>query len=256
MSQYQHSRANREKSVSASKVDQLWQPFSGFTLIELLAVMAVVGMIATLLLPVLSHSKEAARRSVCLNNLRQFSVAAAAYSADNQGSVPSFLDWLYAIPGPSAKSHDVVTGSLYDYLKNKQVYLCPTDKLALTSSGAAARSHPALAKRDYSYAMNCVLCHQRKPSTFFAPDKTLLWLEANLEPADFTGMAGPVAGPSAMRVTKAIATRHRDSGHLLFADLHVTRVSEKKAARLVESKRFWLPTDDDPFYLSPSLADP
>jgi prepilin-type N-terminal cleavage/methylation domain-containing protein len=143
----------------------LTKPVSGFTLTELLVVIAVVGMLAALLLPALIRANEVARTAVRLGNLRQFSVAAAAYTADNQGSVPRFWEWLYATPGP-ALEHDVSTGTLFPYLKNKAVYLCPTDRLKLCS-GAEAPTHTAMPKRDYSYAMNCVLCHQHDPSNFW-----------------------------------------------------------------------------------------
>ena len=50
-----------------------------FTLIELLVVLAVIGILAALLLPVLSRGKEAARGAACLSNLHQIGVGDAQW---------------------------------------------------------------------------------------------------------------------------------------------------------------------------------
>lgn len=60
----------------------------GFTLIELLVVIGIIGMLAALLLPALSSSKQSARKAACLSNLRQIGIAIQMYADDHAGRIP------------------------------------------------------------------------------------------------------------------------------------------------------------------------
>lgn len=61
---------------------------AAFTLMELLVVMAVLGVLATLLVPALAAGRARARAAACASNLRQIGVALQVYSDDNEGDFP------------------------------------------------------------------------------------------------------------------------------------------------------------------------
>ena len=59
-----------------------------FTLIELLIVIAIIGILLTLLLPSLSRSREKVKRAVCLSNLSQSHKANLSYASNNDNIIP------------------------------------------------------------------------------------------------------------------------------------------------------------------------
>ncbi|MEQ9459440.1 MAG: DUF1559 domain-containing protein [Phycisphaeraceae bacterium] len=67
----------------------------GFTLIELLVVISIIALLIGILLPSLSAARASAKQAQCMSNLRQISIALAAYEVDN-GAYP--IIWTHNVP--------------------------------------------------------------------------------------------------------------------------------------------------------------
>jgi prepilin-type N-terminal cleavage/methylation domain-containing protein/prepilin-type processing-associated H-X9-DG protein len=96
----------------------------GFTLIELLVVIAIIAILAAILFPVFAQARESARKATCQSNLKQFANAFAMYRSDYDGRFP-FGGWYDGANRPRDRSNDW-NFSVYPYVKNTGVYLCPS----------------------------------------------------------------------------------------------------------------------------------
>ena len=98
----------------------------GMTLIELLVVIAVVAILASLLLPVITSTKEAARRAKCKSNLRQWGVALNLYGMDHEDRLPVLTNQDGVPGGWPWDCPSTVATNLEQYGAQRPILYCPS----------------------------------------------------------------------------------------------------------------------------------
>jgi len=131
----------------------------GFTLIELLVVIAIIAILMAILIPTLNRAKEQGKRAACLNNLHQLQLAWIMYADENDDRIVNGEAYWSptgtpAAPVPTGGHHQgeqwwtgndcaqnymsgeqrpadvqiaaLRCGALYPYVKNVDLYQCPT----------------------------------------------------------------------------------------------------------------------------------
>lgn len=69
-----------------------------FTLIEVLVVVAIIGIIASMLLPALGNARKTSQRVLCINNLKQNSSMLFMYTDDNDQYLPGIVQQFFTHP--------------------------------------------------------------------------------------------------------------------------------------------------------------
>ena len=121
----------------------------GFTLIELLVVIAIIAILAAILFPVFAQAREAARKSSCGSNTRQFGTAVMMYCQDYDETYSPNLDWGQLM---AAGKFITFLDMHLPYIKNTGIFQCPSKPQAMdTPAFLASCGYPFTPTGNYRY---------------------------------------------------------------------------------------------------------
>lgn len=220
---------------------------SAFTLIEMLIVIAIILILAGLLYPAVSRARESGRSTRCLCNLRNLHLAALNYSGgggwlpecvsywhtNEDGTKSHWHGWVawYNVYGAADSSSgnpasgtygwygangysSVTNGSLWGYVKNGDVYYCPTFAMSKNSGRSDTK---------WSYGMNNVIS-TRDVNTVPGQQIGLLGMQSTKLVMFCDNSLLTRASPqntSPMCASNNVARWHGTKGNVIYVDGHV-----------------------------------
>ena len=117
----------------ASSLHRRRRSRAAFTFLEIIVVLGIIILLLTLLIPAVWSMKETARTAACISNLRQIGAGLNLYLAEHDLTIPT-------LEGARASLNDnvpVMDTVLAPYLKNKAVFICPSDSKIGKTTGTS-----------------------------------------------------------------------------------------------------------------------
>jgi prepilin-type N-terminal cleavage/methylation domain-containing protein/prepilin-type processing-associated H-X9-DG protein len=203
---------------------------AGFTLIELLTVIAIIGILASILIPVVGRVRQSARTTTTLSNVRQIGALLIAYSNDNDDF------W----PAPALDGRFWHYDHLFPYLTGRQptnwdqledsIFVSPS---ASPVGGTDGPGQPPIADQgNRSFGLNAGLPptvgfggERKRPGMVENPTRTMAVMDANSKQILPWDSFRP-------QFTDFVRNRHGGRNATLFVDGHVELVRHEDIPRV------------------------
>lgn len=201
-----------------------------FTLVELLIVVAIIGLLMAILLPVFLHAREQGRRTTCVSNLRQIGAALTAYTQDYEGFFPP----MHSASSATWTGTNDWAALLAPYAPDKRLFRCPTANVPRVSADI---------DRAQGYAINAALYNAHTATGAMdgaaISDGEVRFPATTVAVCEFAYRTGSVPGsvsslfalsapddgrdlePNQRFIGTAGALRHDGGSHFAFVDGHV-----------------------------------
>ncbi len=223
----------------------------GFTLIELLTVIAIIGILAAILIPVVQSVRASARAAICGSNLRQVGSAAQLWSSENDDRILP----LRLLPGRDSGLTEVYVwhddfihygmdysdnvpsqGISFEVVGSDSIFMCPQD-------WNDRRGEVQMDRAAHTYSMNQltnggdvggpqgnVFTHTRL-GQLATPSRTMQFMDGSWFDSGFWG--------SRMSPSRESLYPHSGGANVLYFDGHVARISPQEFESHANNDPFW-----------------
>jgi len=234
-----------------------------FTLVELLVVIASIAILAAMLLPVLSRSKQQAQGTQCLSNTKQLLLAWTVYATDFREVLAYNVSYTNATAGgwvdgklsddsdnpDNTNSILMMSGQLGAYTKNAGLYQCPADPTHRVRSYSMDFTVGDKSTNGEQWVLNDDYWPNfLKMGDFKIPAVTWVFSDEHPDSINDGLQLTPDADKDTMNWADVAASYHNNAAGFAFADGHeeIHKWQDPSTLHPIEGNNAWLPLQDDP----------